>query len=240
MDGAELAARFSYITNTLRFCGPEQASEQFLQYIKEKGNSEDVRDSVKKFEGLYPYLSAIAGKTNLDLLDFGVVEAYWIGNSLLDTFDKEDLAEIIDALTKRGLPASIGKSLIDGLPAGFVPHHSFNVMYVGVGKTTGSVETTTQNMDNCIINWGKVIEIRGSEIIVETQSLKSEGGIYRFTDQEHKTAVFLPELMPGLKKGDFVALHWGFAAMVLDEAQLANLKKYTSHTIGIMNGLAAN
>ena len=32
MDGINLAARFSFITNSLRYCGPKEAADQFKQY----------------------------------------------------------------------------------------------------------------------------------------------------------------------------------------------------------------
>ena len=34
MNGIELAARFSYITNSLHFCGPSEANKEFLEYFK--------------------------------------------------------------------------------------------------------------------------------------------------------------------------------------------------------------
>src|SRR3989338_10707502 len=159
MKGIELAARFSYITNSLRFCGPEEASKQFLQYLDKRNNEKKVKDSLLKFEGLYPYLSTIAEKNNKDIFDYEVVEAYWIGNKLLDNITDEDNKKIIRKLMQRGLPKSIGLDLIKNLPSGLVPHHNFNVMYVGVGRLTGSVETNLQNMDNYRISYGKVLEV---------------------------------------------------------------------------------
>src|SRR3989344_722967 len=193
MDGTELASRFSYITNSLRFCGPKEACGQFLKYANKKDsrNLDEIRASIKKFEGLYPYLSSIAEKNSRDFLDYEVVEAYWIGNRLLEKLNDEDIKQIIEKLMHRGLPKSIGGSLIKNLPHGFVPHHNFNVFYVGVGRTSGTVET--------------------------------------------KTAVYLKEMLPEVRKNDTVALHWGFACCVLDEEQLGNLREYSKKIIDIMN-----
>ena len=171
MKGIELAARFSYITNSLRFCGPKKASKQFLQYLSKKNNEQKVKDSLLKFEGLYPYLSAIAEKNNKDIFDYEVIEAYWIGNKLLDNFTNEDNKTIIKKLMQRGLPKSIGENLINNLPSGLLPHHNFNVMYVGVGRVTGSVETNLQNMDNCRISWGKVLEVLQDKLLVQSNLL---------------------------------------------------------------------
>jgi len=251
MDGTELAARFSYITNSLGFCGPDKASELFLKYIKENNNLKNkninkyknkVDSALKRFEGLYPYLSTIAEKRGKDLLDHDVVEAYWLGDELLEKFDDTDIKNIIKKLMQRGLPASIGQELIKNLPTGFIPHHDFNVFYVGVGRTTGSVETTLQNMDNCRISWGRVIEILENELVVVTQPLKREkikdkltSGKFFLGDEETKNAVYLPEMLPEIKKGDYVALHWGFAPLVLENYQLKNLKKYNKMILDVMN-----
>ncbi|HLG24006.1 MAG TPA: DUF6390 family protein [Candidatus Nanoarchaeia archaeon] len=235
MDGIELAARFSYITNHLRFCGPKEASNQFIDYINSKSSSESVKESLMKFEGLYPYLSIIAKKTKKNFYDYDVVESYWIGNELLEQLDKEDIIEIIQKLMQRGLPKSIGNDLIKNLPDGMVPHHNFNVFYVGVGRTSGTVETTLQNMDNCRISYGKVIDIIQDKLIVKTSILKKENDELFLAEDEIKTVVFLKDMLPEVKKGDIVALHWGFACFVLSEEQIGNLKKYTGRILDIIN-----
>src|SRR3989338_4408303 len=196
MDGTELAARFSYITNSLGFCGPEEASGQFINYIMGKGSPEKVESSIKKFEGLYPYLSSIAEKSKKHLLDYEVVEAYWIGNKLLDDFNDMDMKLIVTKLMQRGLPKSIGQKLIDEIPSGFLPHHNFNVFYVGVGKTTGSVETTLQNMDNCRVSWGRVVEVLKDKLIVQTRYLKKDS-YYYLSEPENRTVVYLPRMLEG-------------------------------------------
>ncbi len=257
MDGTELAARFSYITNSLGFCGPDKASELFLEHIKNKINNKtkdtkkEVESSLKRFEGLLPYLSTIAKKTGKDFLDYDVVEAYWLGNELLEKFNDDDIKKIIKKLMLRGLPSSIGNELIKNLPAGFLPHHDFNVFYVGVGRTTGSVETTLQNMDNCRISWGRIIEVSKCELIVSTQTLKrnrdkenkinteenvrQNAGKFFLGEEETKNVVYLPEMLPEVKKEDYVALHWGFAPLILERYQLDNLKKYSKRILDVMN-----
>jgi len=237
MEGVELAARFSYITNILRYCGPEEASERFVKYFEKESSKEELIASLKKFEGLYPYLNAIAKKSGKEFYDYSVVEAYWIGNKLLDEFEKEDILEIIRSLVKRGLPKTIGDKLIETMPDGFIPHHNFNVIFVGVGNITGAVEVTIQNMDNCRISYGKVLEILSDKLIVSTKPLDLAGKKIVYGQEETKTAVYLPVMFPNLKVGDIVALHWGFACMVLNEEQQKNLESYTQKIIDIRNSL---
>ncbi|MFH1409913.1 MAG: DUF6390 family protein [Nanoarchaeota archaeon] len=234
MNGLELCVRFSYITNTLRFCGPEEAATQFLQYIEKKDNAGPVEASLKRFEGLLPYLSTIAEKNGEEPFDHDVVEAYWIGNKLLDACDDADMKSCIQKLMQRGLPKSWGEKKIAQLPSGFRPHHDFNVFYVGVGMLTGSVERTMQNMDNCRISWGKVLDVHPGQLIVSTQQLEKKYGDFVLVEAT-KNAMFLPVMLPDVQKGDHVALHWGFAAVELTTQQSASLKKYTKNILSVMN-----
>ncbi len=236
MDGIELALRFSYIVNKLRYCGPPEASGQFLRYLDKKDNAKDIEASLDRFEGLHPYLSAIAKKAGKRMTDYEVVEAYWLGNDLLDQFNDEDMKDIIRSLLQRGLLKSIGDKLIASLPSGLVPHHNFNVFYVGVGALTGSVETNLQNMDNCRVSWGKVAQVMpGGLLAVQTNPLEKQEGRIVLGDEETRTAMFLQKMIPDVKKGDYVALHWGFASMILTETQLENLKKYTRTVLDAVN-----
>ncbi|MFH1173711.1 MAG: DUF6390 family protein [archaeon] len=232
MDGLELAVRFSYITNQLQFCGPSCATEQFLAFVRLKKHPEQVEASLKKFEALYPYLQVIAEKTGKHFTDYDVVEAYWIGNALLEKFTDEDMKDIIRRLVKRGMLASHANYLIEHLPTGLLPHHLANVLYVGVGKVTGSVETTLQNMDNCRPAWGRVLEVLKDKIIVAVQPLKKEKA-YFLGEEETRTALYHPDLLAP-RVGDVVALHWGFACMILDKKQQQSLQAYTQRLLKVI------
>ena len=226
MKGVELAARFSFIVNQLRFCGPEGASKTIREYFR--GGSGDLRSLLSRFEGAYAYLESIGRKSKRDPFDESVVEAYWIGNELLDCFTDDDVRMIIERLIQRGLPESIGKNRIDNLPSGLFPHHNFNVFYVGVGNLTGSVETTLNNMENCRINSGTVLEVLTSDsMLVKTTSLIVRDGRVYDGKEDILTVTYLPEILPGIKTGDCVALHWGFAPMILNDTQKENLREYT-------------
>lgn len=235
MDGLELAIRFSYVTNTLQYCGPRDAENIFIRYLEKKDNADEVRKALTRFEGLWPYFSTIAERHKMDLLDHAVVEAYWIGNDLLDSMTRKDNQIIIEKLMKRGLPNSIGGRLIKDMPEGLVPHHCFNVFYVGVGHTTGSVETNLSNMNNCRPAWGTVVELLSNALIVNSQSIIMERGKLVVGPDETKTAVFLDKLLPKVKNGDVVALHWGMACTVLTKKQEKNIEKYTNKILMVLN-----
>jgi len=235
MEGVELCLRFSYITNSLQFCGPNGAHIKFLKYLENKEDKGNIENLLKKFEGILPYISVIAERNNKQIFDQQVIEAYWLGNELLDNLTDSDNKKIIENLIQRGLLRSIGEKLISNLPLGLSPCHLFNVMYVGVGMLTRSVETNLTNMDNCRISWGKVIEVLDDKLIVLTNKLEKENGKYILKNDEIKTVVYLKEMFFDIQKGDNIAIHWGLACMKLNEKQLENLKKYTGKNFIILN-----
>ncbi len=240
MDGIGLAIRFSYMPNALRYCGPKEANMDFLSYVS-NGNKKiaaAVKADLKRFEGLYPYLSAIAAKANKPFTDYSVIEAYWLGNNLLDRFGSSDMKAIINALAKRGLPASVAKERLERLPKGMFPHHNFNVCYIGVGQTTGSVPTTLENMNSCMTSSGIVKEIKSKErkLVVAKRMLEYDHGKLILGNKlKEVEAEYLPQLLPKIKSGDAVALHWNFAAAILTKQQSNNLNNYTKKLLDVMS-----
>jgi hypothetical protein len=235
MDGTSLAIRFSYMPNALRYCGPKEANKDFLSYFS-SGNKKiaaAVEADLKRFEGLYPYLSAIAAKANKRFTDYDVIEAYWLGNKILGKFGSKDMKAIINALVKRGLPAAIAKERIKHLPKGMFPHHNFNVCYIGVGQVTGAVKTTLENMNNCMINSGIVKEVKKNKLVVAKQLLEYDHGkLILGSSEKLSTVAYLPQMLPNVKVGDTVALHWNFAPAILAKRQAKNLGSYTKKLLG--------
>lgn len=228
MDGYELCIRFSGVPNAMRLCGPEDAVEPFRAYLEAKNRSEaDVADLIERFEGLYPYLHVIAERTNRTFTDEKVVEAYWIGNELLDELTKADYVRIIELLAERGLPASFAKRLTRDLPAGLVPHHNAHVCYVGPGRTARTVSATLPTMDRCRVASARVLSIVDSRhLLVEQAPLEIERGRFVLGEAEPRTVVYDPLLLPAVKAGDTVATHWGTAVLVLVGEQERNLVRY--------------
>ena len=72
MDGIELACRFSYQPNKLRYCGPSDANKLFLGYIKSNAKKEEVVNALKHFEAAWPYYELIAKKSRKIYMGFGL------------------------------------------------------------------------------------------------------------------------------------------------------------------------
>ena len=235
MEGVQLGARFSLATNRLSYCGPENAEPLLYRAITRNLDLEAAGESLLKFEALAPYLQAIAHKHGLKPLDYRVVEAYWIGNSLLDAFDREDFKDILMALVRRGLPRRLAERMIDRLPSHPLPHHAFHVCFVGVGNVTGHVETTVQNMESCRPAGATVDAIEGEHLWLSKPSLRADRGSILLGDPERVRVHYDPLVLPHLRKGARVALHWGWPAVEMDEGQARAHEHYSRVSLEMAN-----
>lgn len=235
MDGVELAARFSLATSRLQFCGPADAEPTLYASITDAAKRPAAREALSRFEALMPYLEAIGRKHRLDPFDRRVVEAYWIGNELLDEFGKADFLPILEALTRRGLPRSVAHRLSEHLPDRPLPHHAFHVCFVGVGAVTGHVETTLANMEACRPAWGRVVRVRDSTIAVSKPTLVADQRRLVLGPPSEATYTFDRRVVPDLAAGRSVALHWAWPAIVLTTTQLSAIARYTDQSITAAN-----
>src|SRR5689334_5223810 len=84
LSGPLAFARFALPPNLLGYCGTED--HDALAGLARAGlDSADLVELCRSFEGAWPYLELIARGSGIrDPLDPPVVEAYWVGNGLLD------------------------------------------------------------------------------------------------------------------------------------------------------------
>jgi hypothetical protein len=235
MDGVQLGARFSIATNRLEYCGPTGADRTLYRAITEGEDLPAARRALAQFEALVPYLETIGRKHGRDPFDRTVVEAYWIGNELLDAFEPRDFAELLELLVRRGLPRRLATRLREHLPRRPIPHHMFHVGFVGVGNVTGHVPTTLANMESCRPAWGEVTGVEGSQLSLQVPPLVLEGGLLRVGPSQAVTVPYDPKVVPGAARGDWVALHWRTPALRLDADQLDRLRRYTDRALAAAN-----
>ncbi len=235
MDGVQLCARFSLATNRLEYCGPADAAPQLYRAITRGERLAEIRQSLSRFEALMPYLDAIAKKHGRDPFDLSVVEAYWVGNKLLDAFTRTDFEELLTQLTRRGLPKSIARRLSDHLPERPIPHHAFHVSFVGVGAVTGHVATTLHTMDSCRPAWAKVVERSADRLVLLRPPLGIENGRLAFGPPTRVTLPFDPNVLPEVVAGQSIATHWGFPAVTLRLEQEEALRTYSLAALDAAN-----
>ncbi len=240
VNGAILFARYAYPPNELGYCGPPD-SRALLQYGSEGTVDPGLVELARGFAGAWPYLEFIAGQTGMSSpLDRRVVEAYWLGGSLLDSIDMTRFGNsLLDRFRKR---AGRGWGyLAEAIPEGAVPNHAFHVfgIYPWVGLLhTGRADTPLEHLERCRIRWGQVVESDGDQVTVLSRPLTYDGTDIGLGDKRLETARrsldgvgFLDPFRPG----DWVSLHWGWVCDRLSRRQLHLLRRSTLRQFEITN-----
>lgn len=235
MNGVQLGARFSIATNRLQYCGPAEAAPLLYQAITSDSGHDAAAQALSGFEALMPYLELIAARHHRSPFDREVVEAYWIGNTLLDAFDRADFLRLLEALIQRGLPRSIARRLADHLPSRPLPHHLFHVAFVGVGTVTGHVPTNLANMESCRPAWAEVVEAKDAVLRVRGPTLALEGETIGWGPAVDRELRFDPMVLPDPRPGDPIAVHWGWPALRLSPEQRTDLERYSRRSLDQAN-----
>lgn len=231
MSGPKIAALYGLIPNKLGFCGPRQ--KKLREFIRGKLGIPEIIPVLKQFEAAYPYYQLIAKKNKIkEPLNKRVVEAYWIGNELLDKIKTDDLRKLIvktfsgpGLLSKKQAEKKAAK-----IPEDSKPHHSFHVLILG--SITGRVnfENNTKLKDICRISWGRVNDVKKDKIIVNYNPLIGKE-VLKFGQPVKKELIWDKEILPEVQIGDWVSFHWKYAIQKLNERDILNLFDYTNDTL---------
>jgi len=232
IDALKKACLYSFPPNKLGYCGPEYSWQSFQKFLSDPSeeNAAQVKNHLKRFDALYPYLELIAGANSSQPFDFEVVEAYWIGNSLLDNVKHVKIQETILSFQKHGLPKSIAEKKAANLPEEMLACHSLHVLYVNF--ISKKVEPVVQNLGNCLIQWAKVlgetskgIRVKGEELFLESSELKLK--------EKEKTVLNPFNIL--LQENDLVSVHWGNAVEKISQDSLKSLKTCTIKNLEAVN-----
>jgi hypothetical protein len=239
--GPILFVRYAFPPNHHGYCGPAD-SQSFFEYGAGSVVDDGLRALAMQFAGAWPYLELIAGATGIrDPLDRRVVEAYWVGNSLLDRVGTRPLGDSMEERFrhKTGLQFA---SLAESVVAGGMPHHSYHVFciypWVGLlGDDRRGAQALTV-LDRCRIRWGQVREILGDQVIVESRQLTWDGLRLGLGAPVRETVVRSLDgagLVRDLAVDDWVSLHWERVCDRLSARQLGALRHYTQYHLTLVN-----
>jgi hypothetical protein len=218
VSGAVLFARFAYPPNELGYCGPADARALLVRAAA--GDDEpELRRLARQFDGAWPYLEMIAGANGLaDPLDPRVVEAYWVGNALLDR-----VAPLPD------------------WPDGALPCHAFHVLgvYPWLGLLRkGRVTEPLHVLDRCRIRWGRVEAVDDEHAVVRSRPLAWDGHRLHLGLPRVETVTLGTEgvaLVSPPAVGDWCALHWDWVCDVLSPRRLAALRRRTAEQLAAVS-----
>ncbi len=238
--GAVRFARYAYAPNALGHCGPPDA-RGLLEQAATGDSDGDLRHLASAFEGAWPYLQLIAAANRIaDPLDERVVEAYWIGNRLLDAVPPRVLRA---ALTER-FAARLGRdlsALTDTLPAGAAPHHAFHVFsvypWVGLLRRV-AIDEPLRVLDRCRISWGRVVTASADRAVVRTRPLTWDGASLALGPPAPASFVTANDgygFVDDLRPGDVVSLHWNWVCERLTPRAAASLRHITARQLDVVN-----
>ena len=237
--------RYAYPPNLRGYCGPPDHG-MLLEYGSSGVVDPGLLELAKSFTGPWPYLTLIAAAAGIsDPFDRRVVEAYWIGNSLLDGIDVSAFGDKLDD-SFRGRAGSRWAQLTKAIPQGIVPHHAFHVfgVYPWVGLLTESERgEPLEILQGCRIRWGRVVESGGDTVVVRSRPLTWDGKVIGLGPPRLETAQRAVDgraLVEDLSPGDWVALHWDWVCDRLNARQLGNLRRYSRLQLDITNERVAH
>ncbi|MGI8829470.1 MAG: DUF6390 family protein, partial [Candidatus Limnocylindria bacterium] len=122
--------RYAFMPNRLQYCGGDD-NRTLLQYATEGVTDGGLTPLLRRFTGAMPYLELIARANGIaDPFDRRVVDAYWIGNSLLERVEVRELYDDMLARFGSRLNGRMREIVLGKAPAGARPHHSFHVLDV--------------------------------------------------------------------------------------------------------------
>ena len=240
MDGILRCSRYSFGPNRLHYCGPDVNAE--LQAEIEAGaTNPNLAGILREFKTLFPYLKLIAEANNIiDPFDASVVEAYWLGNELLERVEKRYLYDFL--ITDLEIRKKINSRELDWLEnkikAGALPHHSFHVLNLWRQTSDKAESQHPENLSECCVNAGKIISVNGPEITVTTEMPIYLDGKFELSQVQEKKLSRKLEAeydIEQLQPGQLISFHWGVPCEVITKKQATNLKKYTLQNIKFSN-----
>lgn len=231
VSGPLAFARFAAPPNVLGYCGGDDHAS-LVEHLRLGLDGEELIRLCRAFEGAWPYLELIAGSAGLpDPLDPRVVEAYWIGNGLLDRVPPRGFGE---HLRRRFRPRTAAREWpwLEGKPGeGAVPHHSFHVLEVmpRIGLLrAGMVAALLPAMEQCLIRPATVIWSVPGELEVAVQPLfLVDGGLRLGPPQPMRVTSVGPPPAPGTD----VAVHWHWSCGALTPDQARRLRSVTARAL---------
>jgi hypothetical protein len=236
LNGSLRFIRYAFMPNRLRYCGGDD-NRTLFEYGIDSTVDGGLRPLLKRFTGALPYLQLIARANRIaDPFDPRVVEAYWIGNQLLDGVEVRQLYDHLSERFGKQLQGRTRDLILGKAPAGARPHHSFHVL--DVHSRLGELEHSLHTLDSCRVSWGRVERVESGELVIARSPLELVAGKLVLGGPQTESVTRQIEgrgFADGAQAGDWISVHWGWACEVLTAAQVAHLDRYTRHNLAIAN-----
>lgn len=245
MDGVITCARYAFAPNYYKYCGPDSNGD-ISSYLAEGVSDPGLSRYLAEFTVLFPYLKLIAHENGIvDPFDPRVVDAYWVGNNLLERVGMKAFSEhlLYGQKLKMRISAKKLKWVIEKVPKGARIHHSFHVFSIFSRTGHHAVDHTLDTMDSCRISSGEILQndqlsnsksqtlrVKTDKLVYEDGKLKLKEGVVRQVLSQVDG-----DYSKTLKPGDWVTFHWGFICEKINEEKARRLEKFTKHNLKLAN-----
>lgn len=237
VGGTSRFVRYAFMPNRLQYCGGDD-NRTILEYAVADVREPPLDRMLRKFSGALPYLQLIARRNGIaDPFEERVVEAYWIGNDLLERVEARELYDHLRERYRGELSPRVMDRVAAKAPAGARPHHSFHVLDVWRQTERGRSDVLA-TIDSCRISWGRVTAVTPGELIVERSPIElREGRLVLGPPRSERVTRILEGsgFVGSAQIGDVVSIHWSWACEVLANRQVAALERYTTHHLRLAN-----
>lgn len=241
IPGPIMFVRYAFPPNLHGSCGPAD-HQTFFAYGAASAVDGGLRSLAQQFAGAYPYLELIAQSTGIaDPLDRRVVEAYWVGNTLLDRVGVTHLGDSMEDRFRRRTGLQF-PHVADAVRSGGMPHHSFHVFciypWVGLLGDDRRFEQALMVLDQCRIRWGTVVSVLPDSLLVKSRPLCFDAGRLYLGDERLETVARTLDgvgLVSEFAVGDTVSMHWDWVCDRVGPRQLDSLRRYTRMHLDMVN-----
>jgi hypothetical protein len=230
-SGALEFARFAAPPNLLGYCGGDDRAG-LVDRLHDGVADPDLVTLCRSFEGAWPYLELISASSGIaDPLDRRVVEAYWIGNRLLDAVSPTGFSADLETRFRSRTARTEWPWLAAKPARGARPHHSFHVLEVmpRIGMLrAGQIAGILPAMEQCLIRPGRVVAAGEDALTVRVAPLLMRSGKLSFGSPVEQQLELNAD---GLRTGDVIAVHWNRSCGRLSADQDRRLRCVTAEAL---------
>jgi hypothetical protein len=239
-SGLQMFARYAYPPNERGYCGPADHLS-LLEYRTAGLVDGGLLDLARAFNGPWPYLKLMSEKTGVGgPFSRPVVEAYWVGNDLLDQVGTLDFGNTVEEKFRARVGRHKWPGMAEAIPGG-IPHHSFHVFvtYPWVGLLVENDRgQPLEILDKCRIRWGRVLSADAGRALVISRHLRWNGRRLELGPSEVEAVTFAVGGL-GLAEppapGEWVSMHWDWICDRLEPRQLADLRRFSARQLAMTN-----